>query len=81
MIKHILPVNNCRPEELIQYIPGKVKASRKDIKGTLLWNITNHYIFTIRTIFGNILKTEIKISETDEQIDAILLPSKLEKAL
>ena len=81
MINHILSVEAYRPEELMQYVHGRVKASREDIKEALTGYITDHHKFMMRTILGNIAKTESTIAEIDEKLDAVIEPYKLEKEL
>jgi transposase len=81
MVNHILSVNDYRPEDLMQYVHGRIKASREDIKEALTGYITDHHKFMMRTILGNMVKTESTISEIDEQIDTVLVPYMLEKDL
>jgi len=81
MINHILSVDTYRPEELMQYVHGSVKASREDIREALTGYITDHHKFMMRTILGNIAKTESTIAEIDEKLDAVIEPYKLEKEL
>ena len=81
MINHILSVDDYRPEELMQYVHGKVKASREDIREALTGYITDHHKFMMRTILGNIARTESTIAEIDEKLDAVMEPYGLEKAL
>jgi transposase len=77
----ILSVDDYHPEELMQYVHGKVKASREDIKEALTGYITDHHRFMMRTILGNIAKTESTIAEIDEKLDAVMEPYGLGKAL
>ena len=81
MINHILSVESYRPEELMQYVHGKVKASREDIQEALTGYITDHHKFMLRTILGNIAKTESTIAEIDLKLEAMLEPYNLEKDL
>jgi len=81
MINHILSCESYRPEELMQYVHGGIKASREDIKEALTGHVTIHHKFMMRTILGNIAKIESTISEIEEQLDSVLLPYKLEKEL
>ena len=81
MINHILSFDDFRPEDLMQYVHGKIKASREDIKEALTGYITVHHRFMMRTILGNIAKTESTISEIEEQLETALEPYKLEKEL
>ncbi|MGC9344919.1 MAG: IS110 family transposase [Bacteroidales bacterium] len=81
MVNHILSVDDYRPEELMQYVHGKVKANREDIKEALTGYITEHHKFMMRTILGNIAKTESTIAEIDERLDAVMEPYNLEREL
>jgi len=81
MVNHILSVESYRPEELMQYVHGKVKASREDIQEALTGYITDHHKFMLRTILGNMAKTESTIAEIDQKLDAVLEPYKLEREL
>jgi len=81
MINHILEFEDYRPEELMQYIHGRIKASREDIKEALTGYITDHHRFMMRTILGNMDKTESTISEIKERLDIALEPYKLEREL
>jgi len=81
MINHILSVESYRPEELMQYVHGKVKASRADIQEALTGYITDHHKFMLRTILGNMAKTESTIAEIDQKLDAVLEPYNLEREL
>ena len=81
MINHILSVESYHPEELMQYVHGKVKASREDIQEALTGQITDHHKFMLRTILGNMAKTESTIAEIDQKLDAVLEPYNLEREL
>ena len=81
MINHILSVESYRPEELMQYVHGKIKASRADIKEALTGYITDHHKFMLRTILGNMAKTESTITEIDQKLDAVLEPYNLGREL
>jgi transposase len=81
MVNHILSVEDYRPEELMQYVHGKVKASREDIKEALTGYITDHHKFMMRTILGNIAKTESTIAEIDKKLDTVMEPYNLERKL
>ena len=81
MVNHILSVESYRPVELMQYVHGKVKASREDIQEALTGYITDHHKFMLRTILGNIAKTESTIAEIDLKLDAMLEPYMLEREL
>ncbi len=69
MINHILENENYRPEELLQYVHGKVKASREDIKEALTGYITHHHRFMMRTLLGNMAKIESTISEIEDILE------------
>jgi transposase len=81
MINHILAFDGYQPEELMQYVHGKVKASREDIKEALTGYVTPHHKFMMKTILCNIAKIESTISEIEGHIDTVLGPYKLEKEL
>jgi len=81
MINHILSCDDYRPEELMQYVHGKVKASREDIKEALTGYITVHHKFMMKTILGNMAKIESTIAEIEAHLDTVLEPYKLEKEL
>ena len=81
MINHILSCDNYRPEELMQYVHGKIKASREDIKEALTGFVTEHHRFMMQTILDNMAKTESTISGIEERLDTALEPYKLEQEL
>jgi len=81
MINHILEFEDYRPEELMQYVHGRIKASREDIKEALTGYITDHHRFIMRTMLGNMAKTESTILEIKERLDIALEPYKLEREL
>jgi transposase len=81
MINHILSYDDYRPEELMQYVHGKVKANREDIKEALTGYITVHHKFMMKTILGNMAKIESTIEEIEAHIDTVMEPYKLEKEL
>lgn len=81
MINHILAFDDYRPEHLMQYVHGRVKASREDIKEALTGYVTPHHRFMMKTILGNIAKIESAISEIDEHLDVVSEPYKLEREL
>ena len=81
MINHILSVENYRPEELMQYVHGHIKASREDIKEALTGYITEHHRFMMRIILENMARTKSTISEIEKCLDVALEPYKLEKEL
>jgi len=81
MINHILEFEDYRPEQLMQYVHGRVKASREDIKEALTGYITDHHRFMLRTLLGNMAKTESTILEIEERLETALEPYKLEREL
>ena len=81
MINHILAHDDYHPEHLMQYVHGKVKASREDIKEALTGYVTPHHRFMMKTILGNMAKIESTIAEIDKHLDTVLEPYKLEKEL
>ena len=81
MVNHILSVESYRPEELMQYVHGSVKASREDIQEALTGHITDHHKFMLRTILGNMAKTDSTIAEIDQKLDTVLEPYNLEREL
>ena len=81
MINHILEFEDYCPEHLMQYVHGRIKASREDIKEALTGYITDHHRFMMRTILGNMAKTESTILEIKERLDIALEPYKLEQEL
>ena len=81
IINHILSHESYRPEELLQYVHGKVKANRQDIKEALTGYITHHHRFMLKTIMGNIAKIESTVAEVDAQIEICIGPYKIEREL
>lgn len=81
MVNRILSIENYRPKELIQCMHGGVKASREDIQEALTGYITDHHKFMLRTILGNIAKTESTIAEIGLRMDAVLEPYYLKRVL
>jgi transposase len=81
IINHILGQENYRPEELLQYVHGKVKSSREDIKEALTGYITTHHRFMLKTIMRNIARIESTIAEIDTQIEGCIEPYKAEREL
>jgi len=81
IINHILIHENYRPEELLQYVHGKVKADREDIKEALTGYITSHHRFMLKTIMGNIAKIESTVAEVNAQIEICIEPYKIEREL
>lgn len=81
IINHILSHESYRPDELLQYVHGKVKANRQDIKESLTGYITPHHRFMLKTIMGNIAKIESTVAEVDAQIEICIEPYKIEREL
>jgi len=81
IINHILGHESYRPEELLQYVHGKVKSSREDIKEALTGYITPHHRFMLKTILGNIARIESTIAEVDTQIGSCIVPYKAQREL
>lgn len=81
IINHILSCEAYRPEQLLQYVHGRVKASREDIKEALTGYITAHHKFMLKTIMGNISKLESTVSEVEAQIENCIEPFKIEQEL
>lgn len=81
IINHILSHESYSPEELLQYVHGKVKANRQDIKESLTGYITPHHRFMLKTIMGNMVKIESTIAEVEAQIEICIEPYKIEREL
>ena len=81
IINHILSCEDYRPEQLLQYVHGRVKASREDIKEALTGYITPHHKFMLKTIMGNISKVESTVSEVEAEINNCIEPFKIEQEL
>lgn len=81
IIDHILSGDNYKPEELLQYVHGKVKASREEIKEALTGYVTDHHRFMLQTIRTSISKIDETISLVDERIDLEIAPYEVEKEL
>lgn len=81
IINHILANESYRPEQLLQYVHGRVKASREDIKEALTGFITLHHRFMLKTIIGNITKIESTVAEVEAQIEDCIEPFKIEREL
>jgi transposase len=81
IINHLLACENYRPEELLQYVHGRVKANRTEIKEALTGHITPHHRFMLKTILSNIAKVECTISELEAQIEFCIEPYKVEREL
>lgn len=81
IINHILGHESYRPEDILQYVHGKVKSSREDIKEALTGYITSHHRFMLKTIMRNISRIESTIAEVDTQIEVCIEPYKVEREL
>lgn len=81
IINDILSCEDYRPEQLLQYVHGRVKASREDIKEALTGFITLHHRFMLKTIMGNITKIESTVAEVEVQIENCIEPFKIEREL
>ena len=81
IIDHILSCEDYRPEQLLQYVHGRVKASREDIKEALTGYITPHHKFMLKTILANIARIESTVAEVDAQIEICIEPFKVERGL
>jgi transposase len=81
IINHILEHESYRPEELLYYVHGKVKASRADIKEALTGYITPHHKFMLKTILLNIARIETTVLEVEAQIELCIEPYKIEREL
>ncbi|HEY6914104.1 MAG TPA: IS110 family transposase [Paludibacter sp.] len=81
IIHHILIHENYRPEELLQYVHGKVKADREDIKESLRGYIMPHHRFMLKTIMENIARIESTVAEVNTQIEICIEPYKIEREL
>ena len=65
----------------LQYVHGRVKASREEIKEALTGYITPHHKFMMQTIIANIARIEITITEIDARIEICIGPYKVEREL
>ena len=81
IINHILSCDDYRPEQLLQYVHDRVKASREDIKEALTGYFTPHHKFMLKTILANIAKIESTVAEVDAQIEICIEPFKVEREL
>ncbi len=81
IIDHILSCDNYKPEELLQYVHGRVKANREEIKEALTGYLTDHHRFMLQTIRSSISKTEEIVAVLEEQIDEKIAPYGMEKEL
>jgi transposase len=73
-----LVYENFKPEELLQFVHGRVKASREDIKEALTGEISEHHKFFLKTILDNIKKLEGTIEELDKRIAIYIKPFEAE---
>jgi transposase len=69
---------NFKPEELLQFVHGRVKASREDIKEALTGEMSEHHKFFLKTILDNIKKLEETIVELDKRIAIYIKPFEAE---
>jgi len=81
IIEHIIAHESFRPEELLRYVHGKVKATRLDIKEALTGNVTPHHRFMLKTILANIARLECTVAEVEAQIDLCIEPYKVQMEL
>jgi transposase len=81
IMNHVLVFENYRPEELIQYVHGKVKAPRPEIMEALTGYITPHHRFMLKTILENISQIERTIRTVEAHIEACIEPYKVEREL
>jgi transposase len=81
IMDHILEDECYRPEQLLYYVHGKVKASREDIKEALTGYVTPHHRFMLKTIRDNIAKLESTVAEVEAQIEVCIEPYKVEREL
>lgn len=80
-IINALVYENYKPEELLQFVHGRVKASREDIKEALTGEISEHHKFLLKTILDNIKKIEGTIDELDNRIAIYIKPFEAEVEL
>jgi transposase len=80
-IINALVYENYKPEELLQFVHGKIKASREDIKEALIGEISEHHKFFLKTILDNIKKLEETIEELDKRIGIYIKPFEAEVEL
>jgi transposase len=81
IINHILSHENYRPEDLLCYVHGKVKANRTDIREALTGYITLHHKFMMKTIMANMARIESTVAEVDARIEICIEPYKVERGL
>lgn len=78
MVAAILDEGGYRPEELLQFVHGRVKASRSDIVESLRGHVTPHHRFMLRTILANMGRLETTIAEVTARIAEVCAPYSLE---
>jgi transposase len=81
IMNHVFACEDYRPEELLQYVHGRVKATRAEIMEALTGYITPHHRFMLKKILENIGRIECTIREVDAQIEACIEPYKVEREL
>jgi len=74
MIAAILDEDGYRPEDLLQFVHGRVKASRSDIVESLRGHVTPHHRFLLRTILSNMERLETTIAEVTTRIEEVCAP-------
>ncbi|SFE91700.1 IS110 family transposase [Thermophagus xiamenensis] len=74
IIDHILSTEDYKPEELLQHVHGRVKASGEEIKEALTGYITEHHRFMLEMIRTQISKIEETITKLEEKIDEKVAP-------
>lgn len=74
MIEAIMDERGYRPEDLLQFVHGRVKASRADILEALKGHVTAHHRFMLRTILSNMHRLETTIAEVTARIDELCAP-------
>ncbi|WP_262250418.1 IS110 family transposase [Parapedobacter soli] len=78
MISAILDEGGYRPEGLLQFVHGRVKASRSDIVESLRGHVTPHHRFMLRTILANMARLETTIAEVTARIEGGCAPYRLD---
>src|SRR5690606_10006585 len=71
MVAAILDDGGYRPEELLQFVHGRVKASRSDIVESLRCHVTPHHRFVLRTMLANMARMEATIDEVADRIEGV----------
>ena len=61
-------------KELLSYIPGQVKASKKEIRKALKGNMQNKHCRLLRIAYDRIIELENAIKELDAEIGQELIP-------